>query len=407
MMTTAIELLVTPGALSDSDRHALQFNTFSGLWSQNLISFNVVMNWDAASSVSFRCQFEGNCSEEEAEARFLAELVKPPPKKYIESTDTNGAPLAHPLLGKNCVTVTCGSRPPARFDQDAFTLLWAARNEKLVLVMGTGVTMSITGKPTSMWSGFLSAVRQNVWPPTDAGSFSDADFQALHTDAHAQSEYLLYCAERDERIQKVNAVTLKIMNDLGLPSEAGGIAWRDTLENFAGLILTFNYDISLEVATGRYPKVISRLGTHPVVDCLHNVVHLHGIFTDEESIVLKQKTYIDAAKVVPSVFYQLADDGRVFVYAGVSGVLSDPDLSPFWRYEEIHHKIKKDRPAPRTHFVITRKNDQPNVPKGNGGDAMSFFGRIPFQEGNGTDYGELPRLLKRIVTGTDLHKLEM
>lgn len=283
-----------------------------------------------------------------------------------------GSPSLNVLLRRQFVRVELDANE-MQFSEDQFTLLWAAHNKKLVLVTGTGVTRSISNDPSSLWGGFLTTIIGSVWPPPDAGTFSNDVFNSLQADPHAQSEYLLFCAERDQRLPRVTSETLRIMSAL-VPDEHGAHPWYTALQNFTGSILTFNYDIALEIAIGRAPKDLANVQAHTQLE--QYVVHMHGIFTDDESIVLKQQTYIDAAKVVPGYLVSLADSGCVFLYVGVNGVLSDPDLSPFWRYEQIHHAIQKNRPLNKTHFVIANQAENPPFPADANGNPMPFFRKV-------------------------------
>lgn len=309
-------------------------------------------------------------TEEELMELAVREVVQPRLVSVIEQfaggSIENTRVIRHPdptkcmFLGRS-VQIMCG-RFVKNLSVDDLTHLWAVANSRLVLVTGTGMTMSLTSNSASTWTNFLNQVKDSVWPVGVAQIvFSLAKFEALKDDAHAQSEYLYKCAEREGVLPKVTSKILEVMSQL-MPTEPAKTAWKDALLPFSGPILTFNYDILLEVAIGRIPTSSVPARDVPIqAKDNNNIVHIHGIFTHDESIVLRQRTYLEAAKKVPDYFSMLADEGSIFLYIGVNGVLRDPDLAPFWRYEAIQHAIGERR-VPHTHFVLFKGTETPPFP---------------------------------------------
>lgn len=294
----------------------------------------------------------------------------------------------------------CGNTTRS-FTVDEYTLFWANRHNRLAIVTGTGLSISLTKNKLSTWTNFLNELRVRVWPLEDPGTFDFALFEKLKDDSHAQSEYVYVCAERDKRTHIITSAILGIISQL-IPAPEPLETWRTALNSFRGPILTFNYDVSLEVAIGRIPidgsssRTLDILGRNLLNEMEKYVIHLHGIFTDEQSIVLSQKTYLEAAKTVPNIFKTLAEQGYVFLYIGVNGVLTDPDLSPYWRWEDVCHSIKNDRASPGTHFVLFAEKKTPPFPvRTDNKTPFPFFRKISY-----ADNDLIPDITSFVVNGT-------
>lgn len=359
----------------------------------NWFGFKGSMKYDPTSSVS--------------PIQFLLNFVASPPYKNVTHSVLNGGistkvaelddPCKNFLLGRSFENIACIARcetSEVTLTENEFILLWASRNNRLALVTGTGLSRQLTDNQLALWSPFLLNLRQSVWPDDNLGSFDLNFFNNLSADPHAQSEYLYARAKDDHRENTLVAQILRVISGL-LPVEPVATAWRNTLLNFVGPILTFNYDISLEVAIGRIP-ISSSEGNLPELlnsKMAHHVVHLHGIFT-EQSAVLNQDTYLSAVQHVSNAFVTLAKMGFVFVYVGVNGFLNDPDLSPYWRWEDVQHTLKH-RKCKKSHFVIFKDNENPPFPRRSDHTTEYPF----FQKVSYTNHSEISSIFNNIATG--------
>lgn len=213
--------------------------------------------------------------------------------------------------------------------------------------------------------------------------------------------------------------------------------WSNALEGFVGPMLTFNYDIALEITVGRLPVAAcdstnSSSNTSASTTSLFStiarndrneghsefqsgilshsssqtVVHLHGIYTHDQSVVLRLQSYLQAVKAVSETFVSLAEQGFIFLCVGIKGVLCDPDLFPYWRWEDVRQRIhdRTTRPCKKTHFVIFREDEDVIFPrrvlsnnslnKGLNDAEYSFFKKITVKS-----YDEVPSIVKDIVNG--------
>jgi hypothetical protein len=299
-----------------------------------------------------------------------------------------------------------------------FTLVWAAVNNRLAIVAGSGMSKSMTHKTAATWDGLLRTLANAVYPQAAATPPTSLDrtrFDGLiSSNLAVASEYLFQCAEKDFRARDLSSSLLSTMSGL-VPTEA--TPWTAILRAFQGPILTFNYDIATEIAAGREPLDFKsergrRLVQHAMIspsepvfthklthlsgkdatpanvltEKLRDVVlHLHGIYTQSESIVLRPQTYLDAAGTVPRLFQELAEASYVFLYIGVKGILSDPDLVPFWRWEEVRyalgHHVFGARPMEHTHLVLHRSAEDISTVLPRGADnlaALPYIRSVPY-----------------------------
>lgn len=349
------------------------------------------------------------------------------------------------------VVIGCDGRE-RKFTEDEITLYWAARHNRLALVTGTGVSMALTQNRLSLWDDFILHLRREIWPTRteyeeqrrikgqqfshmyqSKSTFDLELFKSLSGDPHAQSEYLYLCAERDDCLHTLVSEILQIVGQL-VPLPEQRKVWSEALLGFSGPILTFNYDIALEIVVGRLPatacasiaslsdielshsttisdhkygKYRSNSGRSQSQDPTHfqahsisqTVMHLHGIYTNDQSVVLRLQSYLDAVKTVSETFVSLAEKGFIFLFVGIKGVLCDPDLFPYWRWEDVRQRIQDHatRPCKRTHFAIFRKDEDIIFPRRitinpHEDDKYSFFKSIIAES-----YDEIPSILKDIV----------
>jgi hypothetical protein len=331
--------------------------------------------------------------------KVLEELAKAPYEEVTrclgdrETLETvRGCPDNNPFLARGPINLVCGASS-RRLSEDGFTLLWAVQNDKLVIVTGAGASFSLTREPTSMWWPFLQTLIDRVWPPNQPRTVFDRELFA-RLEPHAQSEYVYLIASREGRLPDIANHIFAIMHGL---QPRNRDPWFKALGRFCGHILTFNYDVALEVALTRSPVSVDdntsfeapgNTQGHP-----RNVIyHMHGIFTHDRSIVLRQESYLQAAKRVPGLMVQLAQDNKVFLYIGVTGVLSDPDLSIFWRHEGVQYEVGS-RALRHAHFVFQiNTRAVGTLPHDARDREFSFFRGVPYAE-----HDDIPKMLELLT----------
>jgi hypothetical protein len=381
---------------------------------------------------------------------------------HISLSDANDSNNDSRLIPSYAVILYCEGRRKM-LTEDEFTLYWATKHNRLALVTGTGVSMALTQNRLSLWDDFISYLRERIWPTSQEQSLSHSDnryassstsldlqlFHSLCGDPHAQSEYLYLCAERDGCLHALVSEILQVVGQL-IPLSEPRSTWSGALAGFTGPILTFNYDIALEITVGRLPVTACAaygVSPHPsnsqqprdprgsnsnttttqsqrsresdvtiASQMIHpfsqTVIHLHGIYTHDQSVVLRLQSYLEAVKAVSETFVSLAEQGFVFLCVGMKGVLSDPDLFPYWRWEDVRQRIqdRRTRPSKRTHFVIFRKDEKVAFPRrlistrsvgsNRQDEEFPFFKKITAES-----YEEIPLIVKDIVQGTFQEKL--
>ncbi|GAA1531042.1 SIR2 family protein [Kribbella lupini] len=248
------------------------------------------------------------------------------------------------------------------------------RNNRVIVVVGSGVSVAATDNaPTASWLGLIRSgidyVEENVpgLPETWAeGARGDLQRGADHMpsllsaatkvstelSAHAQAAYKRWM-RRDVGELKVTSPTL--------------------VESIVGLacpILTTNYDQILEEVSGRQSAVWKRPDQMQAViqGRSNSIGHLHGIWSETDSIVLGIETYaaITADNAAMGLEQALAV-AKSLVFIGCGSGLSDPNFGSLRRWlkntfpstENLHYRLCTKAEVAQ---LNTEHRDEPIVP---------------------------------------------
>jgi hypothetical protein len=225
----------------------------------------------------------------------------------------------------------------------------ALRTQNLVIVAGTGVTMSLTGgEPTSDWLGLIKNGINHV----QNRLADDAALLSLRLERATTDDLISIAQDLQRHLGEDFARWLaRSVGDLPLKV-------REVAEGLGKLgvpILTTNYDDLLERALGRPTATWLQPSEMRRVLRLESqaIGHLHGVWSDIDSVVFSQGSYqritenADAQNVQKSAF-----DMKTFLFVGVGDGLSDPNFSPM-----VSEFAKRFPSSPYTHFRLCLNSD--------------------------------------------------
>ncbi|MFC8523937.1 SIR2 family protein [Pseudarthrobacter sp. NPDC057230] len=220
----------------------------------------------------------------------------------------------------------------------------ALNTQQLVIVAGTGVTMSLSGgESTSDWLGLIKDGISHV----QNRNSEDAALLSLRLE-RATTDDLISIAQDLQRHLGEDFARW-IAHSVGdLPLKEQAVAHG--LGKLGVPILTTNYDDLLEKALGRASATWHQPGEMRRVIRMESsaIGHLHGIWKDIESVVFSQSSYqsitenADAQNVQKSAF-----DLKTFLFVGVGDGLSDPNFSPM-----VSQFAARFPSSPNTHFRL-------------------------------------------------------
>ncbi len=208
-------------------------------------------------------------------------------------------------------------------------LIQAAKASRLVVVVGTGVTASLTGGVReSTWTGLLADGVAKV----GADNSKAGDLLSLRLD-EADDVHELTSIANDIRVRLGENFGRWIARSVGdLPLRVPALA--EALGELRSPILTTNYDTLLEKALGRSsaswvnPSEMRRI----LVERTGTIGHLHGVWTDSEHIVFSDADYVNLTRHTAVDQYQTAAfTMSTFLFIGVGEGLKDPNFDPMVR----------------------------------------------------------------------------
>lgn len=254
-----------------------------------------------------------------------------------------------------------------------------ARRE-VVVVVGSGVSIATTGAAPS-WEGLIeSALKvcrtnraQESWCEAVRVQLSSGhpDMLLFAAEAvqqklreHGEGEFAGWLRRTFEELKPDDTTTIEHLGNLGVP------------------LVTTNYDNLIEDATGlnHVTWTDSRNVSRFLRGTDRRVLHLHGHWSEPESVVLGIRSYelVKNSEHTQAVMQALGmTKSFLFVGCGEEG-LSDPNWGNFLTWLEA---IERQSKAEHHHFRLVREEE-----------VFTPIGRL-FPLVYGEDYGELPKIL--------------
>ncbi|MCC3294268.1 SIR2 family protein [Arthrobacter sp. zg-Y411] len=264
---------------------------------------------------------------------------------------------------------------------------------RAVFVVGTGLSISCTkGSPAASWIGLLEEsiewAKSNLPDVTD--SWVDLVRGTLDT-AKDDNDTSVLISAAGLIANKISAGGVQARSNW-LKETVGDLmvadsSWPEALHGLRSPILTTNYDTLIEDATGR-PSA-NWTNPHEVQGVISRqsqaVGHLHGVWNQEDSIVLSDVDYERALKSEAlQALERAASSVMSMVFVGVGDGLDDPNFS---RLLEWHRRTFASSAV--THYRLCREEELAELTQKHGRDNIT-----PVSYGRGWD--ELPEFLKKL-----------
>ncbi|RTL25194.1 MAG: SIR2 family protein, partial [Rhodocyclaceae bacterium] len=260
-------------------------------------------------------------------------------------------------MAKNAKTVGLRSvaKPPLGPMQK---IVESARQGKLVVVVGTGVSIGLTNGLVPSWTGLIkngfeygnkkgrvTNVHLDTWSNQLASTDMDdllgaAEFMGRKLGAPADQVYGRWLEEVFSSVQPQNerlSSALKILASLGIP------------------ICTLNYDHLLEDVTGLPALLVS--DTQKVISWMRReypaILHLHGSWDTPSSCILGIRDYeTTQTNEVRDLFQRNLAAFNHLLFIGCGDTLADPNFSAL--VEWLRTKLQARTPQ---HIALTREDD--------------------------------------------------
>jgi len=231
-----------------------------------------------------------------------------------------------------------------------------------VLVVGAGVSAATTqGNACATWSGLVENAIEFLTPRTENG-------MQWREMVHAQLKFAREGSDPDQLEQAANQVGQKF-------SRLGPQAYADWLEDTVGAltvqdpavisalvgidapILTTNYDTLLEQVSSRqgYHWMQER-ELHRAIINRNGIAHIHGIYTNPESVVLTAADYTrQGSSAAIQALQQAMSASKSMIYIGCGGTLGDPN---FTRLLEWHRATFKESAVRHYRLCLASELDE-------------------------------------------------
>jgi hypothetical protein len=218
----------------------------------------------------------------------------------------------------------------------------AAARRHLVPIVGTGVSVALSGNPSigghrvATWAGLL---RHGVSRCEELGLADGSDARILREQIDSgKTDFLISAAESvTRRLADRSEGTYRgwLKETVGSLRVADA-AIATSLSQLSAVLATLNYDTLLEAATSR--TAVTWLEADRVQDVLRGetddaILHLHGSFTDPRSVVFGITSYIAASgdPHASEVLRVLTMD-RTILFVGCGDTLLDPNFAALLRW---------------------------------------------------------------------------
>ena len=250
----------------------------------------------------------------------------------------------------------------------------AFSENRATLIVGTGLSMSCSSNANGAnWVGFL---RQSIdWAieHTQAGSTWKTTVEMVLSSALEEGDTNMLISAASLIANKIGELGAQGKHNW-LTATIGALplvdsSWARALDKLRCPILTTNYDTLIEQATGRstaswtntsnMQKVLARTS--------NDVGHLHGVWSESDSVVLSEADYTRVLHSAPlQALQQAASSVTSLVYVGVGDGLDDPNFSQLLGW---HRQTFGASDVP--HFRLCRDSELEGLKRVHGSDHIT------------------------------------
>ena len=247
----------------------------------------------------------------------------------------------------------------------------ALSKDRLVLIVGAGVTLSATakasGEPLSRatWRGLIEnglnylVTEQYVDESELRIEFARRSLETGKTDSMLDAaDIVMKLLEQHQQLPTwLDAVFASLHQEVRHPAV---LEVLKSLHDKGAILLTTNYDDLLERSCR-----LNRIGRSDLDNILKfkrgdldGVFHLHGSYHDPDEVVLDTKGYyqVGRSEEVRNLLKEFLDS-KIILFVGCGSGLEDPHFDELLKWASERHKNVADR-----HYMLLRKSDALNYP---------------------------------------------
>jgi hypothetical protein len=229
--------------------------------------------------------------------------------------------------------------------------------------VGTGATIAVVpDDPCARWDGLLE---NGIHACVELGQ--SAEWAATTVERLRSGDLITYLAVADEisrRLARFGQWDDWVKRTVGRIQVSGGSAMHTAICKLNRIVLTTNYDRLLEEASDHntlyWAQTVETRRAASIDEQLRVVIHLHGVATIPESVILSSWQYqrlIDDEKVH---FWQDVLLSRQLLFIGCGSGLDDPNIGPaleFMRLQSSPHPKTESQVRPDEHYILVLGRD--------------------------------------------------
>jgi hypothetical protein len=271
--------------------------------------------------------------------------------------------------------------------------------------VGTGATIAVVpDDPCARWDGLLE---NGIRACEELGQ--SAEWAAVTAERLRSGDLITYLAVADEisrRLGRLGEWDDWVKRTAGRIQFPGGSAMHTAICKLNRIVLTTNYDRLLEEASDHqtlyWAQTVETRRAANIDEQLRVVIHLHGVATNPESVILSSWQYqrlIDDKQVQ---FWQEVLLSRQLLFIGCGSGLDDPNIGPALEFIRAQSSPRRKEPPPKDesdpqpdeHYILVRGRDL--------GAALETFRGSNIQPvAYGADYSELKSFLTELAAGRE------
>lgn len=273
-----------------------------------------------------------------------------------------------------------------------------ASGRDVVIILGTGFSSAVAADATNAsWPGLLRAGA--AYLRANGLVEEDAVLTSIHEDIRigetVDGSFMLSAGQKlTNLMNRSNSPHFAafLRDTVGnLKPDENKIHLAHIIEQLNTPIITTNYDTLYEQITNK-PSITwkeDRKFRAAAASQSTDVIHLHGIWNEADSVIL---TTADYAKILSdpdsAAIRQAIGVLKTILFIGYGAGLNDPHFSELWRF------LKPLVPQNLVHYTLCLEGDLAQINRDNTDNAI-----IPVSYG--TDYSDLPRFLKELIPPSD------
>jgi hypothetical protein len=210
--------------------------------------------------------------------------------------------------------------------------------KKITPFVGTGATIAVLpGNPLARWDGLLEdGIRRcaelgqsREWAESTAARLRSGD---LITHLGVADEVCRRLVESREWSDWIKGTVGSIKID-------GGTAMHRAICSLNRIVLTTNYDLLLENASAEHEslhwKQYDKTREVINVNSRRAIIHLHGVATNTDSVVLGSWQYQALKEDITAQFWQDVLLSRGLLFIGCGAGVNDPNIGPVLEYVQF------------------------------------------------------------------------